>query len=70
MENLRPFGIFCGHLIYFMVSWDSFSRFGMLYQEKYGNPGLCGQSRLSRKSLEEMSKILSGILNWSCPRVD
>jgi hypothetical protein len=29
---LRPFGIFCGHLVYFF-------RFGMLYQEKFGNPG-------------------------------
>jgi hypothetical protein len=32
---LQPFGIFCGfsgHLVYF-------SRFGMLHQEKSGNPG-------------------------------
>jgi hypothetical protein len=28
---LRPFGIFCGHLVYF-------SCFGMLCQEKSGNP--------------------------------
>jgi hypothetical protein len=28
---LWPFGIFCGHLVYF-------SRFGMLCQEKSGNP--------------------------------
>jgi hypothetical protein len=31
-SNLRPFGIFCGHLVYF-------SRFGMLYKEKSSNPG-------------------------------
>jgi hypothetical protein len=36
MENvgihiLQPFGIVCGHLVYF-------SRFGMFYQEKSGNP--------------------------------
>jgi hypothetical protein len=29
---LMPFGMFCGNLVYF-------SRFGMLYQEKSGNPG-------------------------------
>jgi hypothetical protein len=29
---LWPFGIFYGYLVYF-------SRFGMLYQEKSGNPG-------------------------------
>jgi hypothetical protein len=29
---LRPLGIFCGHLV-------NVSRFGMLYQEKSGNPG-------------------------------
>jgi hypothetical protein len=28
---LRAFGTFCGHLVYF-------SHFGMLYQEKSGNP--------------------------------
>jgi hypothetical protein len=28
---LRPFGLFCGHLVYF-------PRFGMLYDEKSGNP--------------------------------
>jgi hypothetical protein len=31
-DILWPFGTFCGHLVYF-------SRFGMLYQEKSGNPG-------------------------------
>jgi hypothetical protein len=30
---LRPFGIFCGHLVYV-------SRFGMFYREKSGNPSL------------------------------
>jgi hypothetical protein len=27
---LRLFGIFCGHLVCFMVIWFSFSRFGIL----------------------------------------
>jgi hypothetical protein len=34
-----PFGIFFGHLVYFMVIWYIVPRFGMLYQEKSGNPG-------------------------------
>jgi hypothetical protein len=33
---LWPFVIFYGHLMYFMVY---LSHFGMLYQEKSGNPG-------------------------------
>jgi hypothetical protein len=37
---LRPFGLFYGHLIYFMVIWYIFSHFGMLCQEKSGNPAL------------------------------
>jgi hypothetical protein len=36
---LPQFGIFCGHLVYFMVSWYIFLSVGMLYQEKSGNPG-------------------------------
>jgi hypothetical protein len=36
-SNLRPLGIFCVHLVYFMVIWYIFPRFGMLYQEKSGN---------------------------------
>jgi hypothetical protein len=41
---LWAFGIFYGHLVYFMVIWyilwalGIFFRFGMLYQEKSGNP--------------------------------
>jgi hypothetical protein len=35
---LRPFGIYCGHLVHFKVSLVYFSRFGMLHQEKSGNP--------------------------------
>jgi hypothetical protein len=43
---LWPFGMFCGHLVYFEAIWYSlwllgiyFSRFGMLHQDKSGNPG-------------------------------
>jgi hypothetical protein len=31
-DILWPFGTFCVHLVHF-------SRFGIMYQEKYGNPG-------------------------------
>jgi hypothetical protein len=31
-------GILSGQLSYFMVIWYAFSRFGMLCQEKSGNP--------------------------------
>jgi hypothetical protein len=51
-SNLRPFGIIFAHLVYFVAIWYVllpfggifygylvyFSRFGMLYQEKSGNP--------------------------------
>jgi hypothetical protein len=30
-SNLWQFGIFCGHLVYFMVTWYIFPRVGMLY---------------------------------------
>jgi hypothetical protein len=49
-ENI---GLFCGHLFcfvancsisspfgIFLVVWDTFPRFGMLYHEKSGNPAL------------------------------
>jgi hypothetical protein len=37
---LRPLKIFSGHLIYFVAIWYIFPRFGILDQEKSGNPGL------------------------------
>jgi hypothetical protein len=38
MEDVR---IFYGHLINFTAIWYISPRFGMLYQEKSGNPGMC-----------------------------
>jgi hypothetical protein len=35
---LRRFGIFCDHLLYLRVIWYIFPLFGMLDQEKSGNP--------------------------------
>jgi hypothetical protein len=41
---LRPFGLFCDHLVYIFYGYlVNFSRFGMLYQEKSGNPGEGGR---------------------------
>jgi hypothetical protein len=40
---LLPFGILYGHLVYFVVIWYAFPRFGMLYQEKSGNPAFYKQ---------------------------
>jgi hypothetical protein len=36
---ILQFGIFGGHLVNFMAILFIFSRFGMLHQEKSGNPG-------------------------------
>jgi hypothetical protein len=36
---LGPFGIFWGHLGYFMTIWYIFSGLGIMYHEKSGNPG-------------------------------
>jgi hypothetical protein len=35
---LRPLQIFYGHLVYLVVIWYIFPRFGILDQEKSGNP--------------------------------
>jgi hypothetical protein len=34
----RPLKIFYVHLVYFVVIWYISTRFGILYQEKSGNP--------------------------------
>jgi hypothetical protein len=38
---LLPIGKFNGHLLHFVVIWYIFPRFGLLYQEKFGNPVRC-----------------------------
>jgi hypothetical protein len=56
---LRPFDIFYSHLKYFIVIWYTylvvlcytFPRFGILHQEKSGNPGL-RMRFLSRNEIE------------------
>jgi hypothetical protein len=47
MEDiLWPFGLFCYHLVNFMFFWYIFSLFGMLKQEKSGNPASVSSRRL------------------------
>jgi hypothetical protein len=43
-------GIIYGHLEQFVVFWYIFPLFGMLYREKYGNPGLEAESLAMKKS--------------------
>jgi hypothetical protein len=40
---LLTFGIFYGHFADLAVIWYIFPHFGILYQEKSGNPGRKGQ---------------------------
>jgi hypothetical protein len=35
---LQTFGIFYDHLVHFVFIWYIFSGFGIMYQEKSGNP--------------------------------
>jgi hypothetical protein len=55
------FGPFYGYLVYFVVyfmaTWFIFPHFGMLYQEKSGNPGLRSGNRQIRHS--KYKKIFS-----------
>jgi hypothetical protein len=37
---LWPFGMVYGHLGYFMTVWYIFSGFGIMHQEKSGNPAI------------------------------
>jgi hypothetical protein len=54
---LWPFNIFYGPLVYF-------SRFGMLYQEKSGNPGAASADD-TRSAKKAIKKFLSSFI--SCP---
>jgi hypothetical protein len=44
---LRPLEIFYGHLVYFVVIWCICPCFGILDQEKSGNPALLGSALAS-----------------------
>jgi hypothetical protein len=51
---ILPIGKFYGHLVYFVVIWYLFPRFGMLYPEKSGNPDM----DLSKKMKWNYRRIL------------
>jgi hypothetical protein len=40
LSILRSFVIFYGHFVQFVAIWYIFTRFGILYQEKSGNPAV------------------------------
>jgi hypothetical protein len=50
---LRPFEIFYGQLVYFVVIWYISPRFGFWYQEKSGNPGLTEKENFKTKQKNE-----------------
>jgi hypothetical protein len=56
----RSFVIFYGHLVQFVIIWYIFSCFGILYQEKSGNPG--GPGRSSEKKLPKVPFYRFGAL--------
>jgi hypothetical protein len=58
---LRPLEIFYGHLVYFVVIWYISPRFGILYQEKSGNPGA------NPKNFEFTATYVK---NWGCFRLE
>jgi hypothetical protein len=54
---LQPLEIFYGHLRYFVAFWYIFPRFGILDQEKSGNPG--EQHRLSLEQTQYVQVLAS-----------
>jgi hypothetical protein len=69
---LCPFGLFYGHLWYFVAIWDILCfliylfRFGTLYQEKSGNPG--ANHRVHSSTLPTILEMIEKIQKdfWSC----
>jgi hypothetical protein len=62
---VMPSGIFCGQLVYFLVKCIYiFPRFGMLFQDKSGNPVL-GRPFVRPSNY---SKLKTSFLRSRCPR--
>jgi hypothetical protein len=51
---LGPLEIFYAHLVYFVVIWYIFPRFGILDQQKSGNPALHHKIIQSESSLKNL----------------
>jgi hypothetical protein len=75
---LWPFGIFCGHLVYFMVIWYNYPCFGMLCQKNLATLGVgrlgksLGTTRwthcrhlLGRAAADEIGLLNSGWPDWA-----
>jgi hypothetical protein len=69
---LLPFDLFYGHLVYFVANSVSFSRFGILFQEKSGNRASHprqpkGKERANERFvLKSLQRIFAeaGSFNW------
>jgi hypothetical protein len=61
MEYLRPLGIFYGNLV---VLWSIFSPFGILCQEKSGNPGRRREGALTHFCLTRVSMLKISFQNF------
>jgi hypothetical protein len=78
---LRPLEIFYGHLVYYVVTWYIFPRFGILDQEKSGNPAANTQhlvltsnilrwARIPRNVLHLTALIFKNFMKWlRCRRI-
>jgi hypothetical protein len=68
------FGKFCVYLVHFMVKWYIFPRFGMLCQEKSGNPvsldqlckinRVCNQNRQLKENGVSITGLPDGIFSY------
>jgi hypothetical protein len=52
-----PFGIFYGHLRYFITIWCIFSGFGVMHQEKSGNPEFGDAETKRGKKIEKVTIV-------------
>jgi hypothetical protein len=55
---LWTFGIFYDNFLHFVFIWYIFSGFGMLYQEKSGNPGMPSIVAME-KPLDILKKLIT-----------
>jgi hypothetical protein len=63
---LRTFDIFYGHLVNFVVIWYIFPHFGILYQEKSGNPALDVGRQHVRASVSHLDHYKRSLFFFSC----
>jgi hypothetical protein len=54
---LQTVGIFYDHLVDFVFIWYIFSCFGIMYQDKSGNPGGYAEETFYRKQIESSRDV-------------